>query len=359
MPRHAIHSTFTGHMPTCAFLSFRLGVPDGVSIVAGSWRRCFSTLGWETITIAGEGPVDRVIPWLAIDTKLAPDAAELESALDGVDVVVVENLLTIPLNLPASRATMEVLRGRPAILHHHDPPWQRERFAHVTELPPTDPSWLHVTINKMTEWEFAVRGISTTTILNGFDVPNTLGDRRSTREALGLGDDDILVAHPVRAIARKNISMAIGLAERLGATYWLTGQPDEGYDDVLERLFLSARCPIIHRSVADVGVAIDDLYAAADIIAFPSTWEGFGNPLIEAAMHLRPVAVGSYPVLDELQELGLRWIPIEDFRAIRAEIDEPDMVRRRQNRKIAEHELSMEALRGRLEALLDQAGWTP
>ena len=33
------------------------------------------------------------------------------------------------------------LRGRPALLHHHDPPWQRDRFAHVTELPVDDPAW--------------------------------------------------------------------------------------------------------------------------------------------------------------------------------------------------------------------------
>jgi hypothetical protein len=87
----------------------------------------------------------------------------LHAALADVDLVVVENLLSIPLNLPASRALAEVLRGRPAILHHHDPSWQRERFVHITELPPRDKAWRHVTINKLTQRQMAERGIEATT----------------------------------------------------------------------------------------------------------------------------------------------------------------------------------------------------
>src|SRR3954454_5689321 len=91
--------------PLVAFVSFRFGRPDGVSIVAAAWMQSFRELGFDVRTVAGDGPhgaVDVVVPGLAIDADAPPTTAELETALAGADLVVVENLLTIPLNLPAS-----------------------------------------------------------------------------------------------------------------------------------------------------------------------------------------------------------------------------------------------------------------
>ena len=134
---------------SAALVSFRLGRADGVSVVAKRWREALVDLGFDVSTVAGDGPVDRLVPGLAIDAAVEPLVAEVKEALDGFDLVVVENLLTIPMNLAASRVVAEVLRGRPAILHHHDPPWQRPRFEAITELPPDDPSWRHVVINQL------------------------------------------------------------------------------------------------------------------------------------------------------------------------------------------------------------------
>src|SRR5688572_9679339 len=98
-------------MAMCAIVSFRLGRADGVSVVAETWAKAFADLGFAIRTVAGDGPVDITVPGLAIDATAAPSKADLHAALADVDLVVVENLLSIPLNLPASRVLAEVLRG--------------------------------------------------------------------------------------------------------------------------------------------------------------------------------------------------------------------------------------------------------
>lgn len=342
-------------MPSCAIVSFRLGLTDGVSIVAEAWQEALTGLGFDVVTVAGEGPVDRTLPGLAIGAAEPPPIGEVEEALADAELVVVENLCTIPLNLPAARVVAEVLRGRPAILHHHDPPWQRDHYAHVTELPPTDPAWRHVTINELTRVEMAERGIEAVTIYNGFDVRTGTGDRHGTRAHLEVVEGELLLAHPVRAIERKGVPTALAVAEALGATYWLLGPAEDGYGDELERLLAGARCRVL-RAPLPHG---PDIYAAPDAVLFPSTWEGFGNPPIEAAIHRRPVVVGSYPVGEELRRLGFRWFDPHDVEGLARFLADPDDELLDHNRAVAVEHLSLEVMAERLRDLLDDAGWLP
>ena len=323
-----------------------------MSVVAATWAKVLRDLGWTVRTVAGDGPVDHLLPGLAIGARTAPSDTDLADALRGADLVVVENLCTIPLNLPAARAVAARLRGRPAVLHHHDPPWQRAQWAHVTELPPTDPAWRHVTINHLTGREMADRGIDTTTIYNGFDVDETPGDRASTREALDVEDDERLLLHPVRAIERKGVPAALDLAEALEATYWLAGPAEDGYDATLADLLKEARVRVIHRPSPGT---MADAYAAADAVAFPSTWEGFGNPPIEAAIHRRPVAVGPYPVADELRALGFRWFEPGRPQELDRFLREPDPALHDHNAACARRHFGLDRLSRDIEELL--AGW--
>ena len=347
-------------MSRCAFLSFRLGLADGVSIVTNSWARALAGIGFEIVTVAAEGPVDRIVPGLAIDAAQPPSTGELELALDDCDLVVVENLLSIPLNLPASRVVAKVLSGRPALLHHHDPPWQRERFAHIDELPPDDPAWRHVTINDLTRTEMADRGITATTIYNGFDADPPVADRAASRALLDVADDETLVAHPVRAIERKNIGKAIEIATELDATYWLLGGAEDGYDDTLDQLLASAHtdgCRVIHQPAETRA----QIYAAADLVAFPSTWEGFGNPPIEAAMYRKPVAVGTYAVAEEFRSLGFEWFDPDNIDGMRSALADPQGAQAMldTNQRLAREHLSYETMADRLATFIDDAGWTP
>lgn len=346
-------------MPTCAFISFRLGLTDGVSVATESWRTSFQQLGFTTVTVAGEGPVDRRVTGLEIGASGAPDAGEVEAALADADLVVVENLCTIPMNLPAARVVGRVVRGRPAVLHHHDPPWQRSRYAHVTELPPTDPAWRHVTINEITRLQFATRGLDATTIYNGFETQTAPGDRDATRSSLDVASDELLFGHPVRAIARKGIADAVALCEAAGATYWLLGAPEEDYAEELDSILGGARCRVVRRALPHG----PDIYAAPDLIVFPSTWEGFGNPPVEAALHRRMTAVGPYPVADELRGLGFEWLEADDHPGVMRWLSGDPTNRGShheildRNRRLAVEHFSLDALRDRIATFLAGAGW--
>ena len=284
-----------------------------------------------------------------------PSVDEVRAAVADADLVVVENLCSLPLNPGATDAVVAARRGLPTLLHHHDLPWQRERFADVTGWPPDDDAWQHVTINDLSRRDLAARGIDATTIRNGFDVDEPVGDRAPTRQALGFADDERVLLHPVRAIARKDVPAAVRLAEALGATYWLSGQAEEGYEPTLRDVLDRAQCRVVEHAFPSTAA---NAYAAADAVVFPSTWEGFGNPLIESALHRRPLAVRRYPVAEELAAFGFEWFPVGDPAPLAAFLADPDDTLLDRNRAIAREHFSWERVAADVRALLAYRwGW--
>ena len=294
-------------MPTCGIVTFRLSEHDGVSAVIRQWRRTLDELGLATLTIAGSGEADHILPGLDIGASAPPTPTELAAALEGCDFVLVENIGTIPLNLPASLLLLECLRGRPAVFHHHDPPWQRPQHGHIRAIPANDPAWSHVVINDFTKSQLEALGFSATRIYNAVDGDLPAGNRSQTRQQLGVAEGELLVVHPTRAIRLKNIPAAIALAEKLGGTYWLVGPAEEDYQTTLTQLLADAQCRTITASNSQLGDPMGDMYAACDLLVYPSIWESFGIPPIEAAMRQVPAVVGDYPIAQEQRSLGMRW----------------------------------------------------
>jgi glycosyltransferase involved in cell wall biosynthesis len=324
-------------------VSFRLGGSDGVSIEAAKWMGALAHLGFDITTMAGSGQADVVVPGLAID---ATGLTRVD--LPDADIVVVENLLSLtPLNPDAARAVDDALRGRRAVIRHHDLPWQRPQFANWTAPVADDPCWRHVTINELSRHELADRGISATTVYNAFDCDPILGDRAGTRVRLGVGDDDVLLVHPTRAIPRKNVGAALALAESLGAIYWLLGGAEDGYGPELERLLGATTAPVLRG-----GASIADAYAAADAVCFPSTWEGFGNPALESAVYRKPLAIGDYPVAHELAAFGFQWFPAADPTPLARWLEAPDDALLAHNADVARRHFNLRDLPQRLEAVL-------
>ncbi|HEX8769304.1 MAG TPA: glycosyltransferase [Acidimicrobiales bacterium] len=340
---------------TVAIVSFRLNGPDGVSIEAAKWAGAFGQLGWRVVTVAGEETADRVVAGLGIGDSLPPDDGEVEAALDDADLVVVENLCSLPLNRPAADVVTKVLAGRAAILHHHDLPWQRSRHRHIPHFPPTDDAWAHVTINELSRLELVARGIPATTIYNCFDTDAVPGDRASTRQAMDIHDDEVLLLHPTRAIPRKNIPGALRLAEAIGATYWLLGPAEDGFDAELDRLLAATPARVV-RGIPPKG-NVADAYAAADAVTLPSTWEGFGNATVESAIHRRPLAIGEYPVAAEIAAHGFRWFPADDGTPLGEWLEAPDPTIIDGNLAVARKHFSLERLQANLAALLPVWGF--
>ncbi len=132
----------------------------------------------------------------------------------------------------------------------------------------------------------------------------------------------------------------IALAEDLGATFWLLGPAEDGFGPELDRLVAGAAaraCSGPERWGQRVGVA--DAYAACDVVVLGSTWEGFGNPAVESAVHRRPLAIGPYPVAAELAAFGFRWFAYDDPAAVAAFLDAPDPALLEHNHLVARRPL--------------------
>ncbi|MGI9001844.1 MAG: glycosyltransferase [Pseudonocardia sp.] len=340
-----------------AIVSYRLGTADGVSVTAAQWATALRRLGMRVCLVAGDGHPDVLVPGLALDAKRPPSRRALGAVLDEVDVVIADNVCSLPMNRRAGEAVAAYLRGRPAVLRHHDLPWERERYAAVTSWPPEDPSWRHVTVTEMARRSLAARrGIAATTVYHGFAEQPCPEHRQAVRDRLGVGDGP-LVLQPTRAIARKNVHVGLALTEALGATYWLTGPAEDGFAAELVGLLRRARVPV-RRGLAP-GTDMAAAYAACDAVVLPSSWEGFGLPLIESALHRRPIAVGDFPVARELAAFGFEWFPADDPAPLRAWLDVPDRALLDHNEALARSRFGIGALTRRLKLLLSGAPVCP
>jgi glycosyltransferase involved in cell wall biosynthesis len=93
-------------------------------------------------------------------------------------------------------------------------------------------------------------------------------------------------------------------------------------------------------------------------VVFPSTVEGFGNPVIESIIARRPLVVGHYPVLDEILADGFELFPLDAPELMAKWLAEPDETVLDRNVVRARAGYSIADLPARIDRALRDHGWS-
>jgi glycosyltransferase involved in cell wall biosynthesis len=310
-----------------------------------------------------------------------------------LDLLVAQNALTIPMNLPLGVCLTGLIAelGLPTLAHHHDFHWERERYQgralqdllDIT-FPAQLPSIRHVTINSIAQRRLqARRGIDSVVIPNVHDFaapPPGIDDyNRDLRTDLGVAPDEPFIVQPTRVIRRKNIEAAIELVKRLELPQprlFITHSAEDEGQNYLQWLRREAAVMGVDLQVIDHLVAAErrkindhkvyslwDVYPHADLITYPSVYEGFGNALLEAVYFKKPVVVNRYPVYNsDIRPLGFDFIELDGFvddaavEKTRRLLSDPDAARAaaEQNYAVAQEHFSLEVLESMLVGLLQE-----
>ncbi len=359
------------------FVSTRFAGTDGVTLEASKWAQVLEQTGHRCFWLAGE--LDRdpascmLVPeahfkheknqWInervfghksrksnvtdtihALKTLIKVALAEFIDQFK-LDMLIVENALTIPLHIPLGVALTEIIAERliPTIAHHHDFYWERTRFSVNAvddflrmAFPPKLNSIAHVVINSAAQEELALRtGISSTIIANVLDFDNRIevdpDNATAFKRSVGLEPEDKMILQPTRIVQRKGIEHAIELIRQLGdPSYKLVishEAGDEGFEYAewlksharehgvdLRLVNTQMRDPINGRGRRNGPYSLWDIYPHADFITYPSLYEGFGNAFLEAIYFRKPLLINRYAIfVRDIEPKGFDLIVMDGF----------------------------------------------
>ena len=382
-----------GRYHNVGFISTRFSGTDGVSLETEKWANVFEKSGFTCFYFGGEldrppkrsflvkeahfqhpdirgifrSCFDARIRSREVTRKIHQVKRKIKDQLYkfiekfNLDLLVPENALTIPLNIPLGIAITELISetGMPTIAHHHDFFWERQHFMINAcweylnmAFPPHLPWIQHVVINSSADNQLSLRtGISARIIPNvmDFDHPPPVTDdfescalnpgekhpandtyAADVRRSLGVADDELLILQPTRVVKRKGIEHAIELVHRLGMKAKLIishASGDEGYDYErrvreysklmkVDTYFVSS---IINeqRGKTNNGrkvYTLEDIYPHADLVTYPSNFEGFGNAFLEAIYFCCPIVVNTYSIYAiDIKPKGFSVIELDGY----------------------------------------------
>lgn len=363
--------------PSFGFISTRFAGLDGVSLETQKWADMLKSKGCSVYFMAGELNTDPLISYLVpkahfkheeilklqhaifvekkrtseISRKIQQIKEELKEEIKnyhsrfGFEILIVQNALAIPLNIPLGLAITEFIieTEMPTIAHHHDFFWERDRFSsHVasdylrTAFPPVHPKIQHVVINSIAGHSLSYyTGESWTLIPNIVDfkiMPPEIDDfNRDLKKEIGLDEDSVLILQPTRVVTRKGIEISLELVKRLDypkASLVITHKAEDEGQDYLMRIeefvkLIDVDLKIIsdrighERGFDENGRKIFtlwDVYQHADLITYPSLYEGYGNAFVESIYFRKPIIINRYSIfIADIEPKGFDVISFDNY----------------------------------------------
>jgi glycosyltransferase involved in cell wall biosynthesis len=360
-----------------AFVSTRISGTDGVSLEITKWAEVLERMGHQCFYIAGQcddraperscvipeahfmHPAIAEINRHSFGAQLrSPEVSDqiryqtriinekLHEALTRleIEVIIAENCLTIPMNMPLGLALVETVMetGIGCIAHHHDFVWERDRFMVnavddyiQAAFPPPIAEIQHVAINSVAAAEFSRRTALPChvipNVMNFASPPSEGADTGAFRRDIGLKDDDILILQPTRIVHRKGIETSIELVRRLDdprCKLVITHSAGDEGVAYAQRLSSYAALMGVEIIYADRWIGdkrnpgpgaskkytIWDAYREADLVTYPSTYEGFGNAFLETLYFRKPILCNRYAIYrTDIEPCGFDVILMDGF----------------------------------------------
>ncbi len=352
----------------------------------------------------------------------------------GITVLCVENIWSVGLHPAAAEALQKIvtIHDLKVLAHHHDFYWEKvtplaltcnkAMEAADTLFPPHSAEYSHVVINSLAQSSLMKRkGIASTVVPNVFDfsdpAESTEGFAADSfnsdfRKNIGIDEEAIIVLQATRIIPRKGIELAVDtvsamnalLSSYIGSTMYdgrrisdeteivlvLAGYSED--DDTgrylnqlktyaeeqgVRMLHIQDRIDSHRTEGKEKRYSLWDAYARADIVSYPSYWEGWGNQLLEALKAKLPVILYEYPVYrSDIAPVGLDvislgaemsrkedgFITVDDKTCLNAALEALNTLTNKEKyEKMVEHNFlqgrkhfSLEALRGYLAPLMEE-----
>jgi mannosylglucosylglycerate synthase len=319
-------------------------VIGGVERVLAEQAQMLARHGHEITVVCGHA--DAHLLGHRITVRIVPGLIDygLEDALRDHDTIIVHNVFTMPFNLAATRRLRELAMQwdhvqwinwvhdlaaiNPSYAHL---PWDDAEHRLLRLAPP---NCLHIAVSELRKKQFLelmhLPDGACRVVPNGIEVASVLGltDRvsASARE-LSLWDRDYVLLHPTRVLRRKNIECTLRVthalqAQGLDVVTLITGAPDPhnadgiAYGDdlraLIDELGLQDSVRFLGNEAPLTDADVRSLYVVADAVFFPSLSEGFGLPILEAALHQVPIFCSDIPAHREVGKNTAQFFQLDD-----------------------------------------------